>query len=207
MSLEIQTRAYAGEADLRAIVGLQDAARALNSQIDRFTFETLRDEYNEPGFDISRNLRLWEAGGILVMFADMWIDASDETLDGMLYYQIRPATEDEFMHRDALSWGEARLREAAAEGPEHSGLRPVLRVFCLDSQAERLRLWPELGLAADRYDFNMQRDLHAPIPAPAFPAGFELRPLAGAHKVEQWVICLTRRSSIPAAFIRRRLKM
>lgn len=68
--LTIQARAYAGEADIQAIVDLQAAARTIEPQLDPFTIDNLRDEYNEPAFDLKRDLRLWEAGGKLVMFAE-----------------------------------------------------------------------------------------------------------------------------------------
>lgn len=184
--LTIQTRAYTGDQDIHSIVALQAAVRALNPQVDLFTFEKLRDEYNEPAFDKSRDLRLWQEDNRLVMFADMWLKRAEDKLDGMLYYQVLPDAADEQLHREAIAWGETRLREAAAE---QGGLRPVLHVFGLDSETEKLRLWPELGFGVERYHFNMQRDLHEPIPEPALPDGFTLRPVAGLHEVGAWVDC------------------
>lgn len=185
--LTIHARPYAREADLEAIVELQNICRAVDPQDEVFTLQELRDEYAHPDMDMTRDLRLWEdADGTLLAFGEMWVPSTGDNGDGSLWFQIHPSARDTDLSAEIIAWGEARMREVAQQ---RNITKPLLRCSARDVQAERLALLQQHGFAVARYFFRMARDLAAPMPEAEWPQGFTLRHVAGEHEIPAWVEC------------------
>src|SRR5688500_3220097 len=117
-------RPYAGESDLQPIVDLLDAC----DQVDRFeewqSVDDLRLEMDEPGFDKTRDVRLWEDGeGHLAAAGFVYVPEEAEDLDGFLWFKVHPSARGGELEREIVAWGERRMREIGRE----RGKAPKLR--------------------------------------------------------------------------------
>lgn len=185
-------RSYGGETDLQAIADLLNACEVVD-QFDNWTsISELRQDFDEPGLDKARDIRLWEdAQGNLIGYSGMWIPPAGEALDGFLGFSVHPEARGGTLERQMIAWGEQRMREVASE----RGVSVKLRCGTRDDKSDRITLLESCGFTADRYFLRMARGLKAeaerslfqPIPEPKFPEGFALRQLQGEQDVEAWV--------------------
>jgi ribosomal protein S18 acetylase RimI-like enzyme len=80
-------------------------------------------------------------------------------------------------------WGEARLRQIAAEHPQ--GER-FFQSFVSEGEKGTIALLEKHGYQPVRYGFDMVRDLSEPFPEAPLPAGLEVRPVKPEHMRAIW---------------------
>lgn len=142
----------------------------------------LCSEFDDPTFDKSRDLGLWEdSAGRLIGFGQLWISESGDS-DGFLWYRIRPNLTDGEVERQIFAWGEMRMGEVARE----RNVSVKLRTNARESQTQQINFIESQGFTVERYFWTKARSLSLPIPEPQFPEGFTQRQVK-VEDLEAWV--------------------
>ncbi|HAX75494.1 MAG TPA: GNAT family N-acetyltransferase [Cyanobacteria bacterium UBA11372] len=182
--LTLTMRPYGGEKDLEAIAHLLNACAAFELRDDWTSVSELRLEFEDPLIDKQQDIRLWEdADGKLIGFAQMWIPPSGDNDDGFVWFNVHPEFGGDYLEKQAIAWGEQRMRQVAAL----RGVCARLRVRSRDDNRLRMALLESCGFTPDRYFLRMERSLVEPLGEPKFPEGFTLRQLQGEQESEPWV--------------------
>jgi mycothiol synthase len=179
-------RSFAGETDLEPIAHLLNTC-AVVDRLDRYhSVSDLRADYSEPGFDPSRDLRLWEdAKGQLIAIAQVWIPKTAllPEADGWLDLQVHPQHRHHGLEIDMIAWGEVRMQQVSQE----RGLPAKLYLTCREFRSDRIALYENCGYALGRRFLRMSRSLAEPIANPQFPQGFTLSHTQGVADAAAWV--------------------
>lgn len=171
--MRITARAYAGGADLDRMAALVYAHPA-----HAFHVADLPYRLSSPALETAANGQVWVAAdGALrgwAVYQPPW---------GTLDYAVHPAA-NAGLEREILAWGLARFQQLAQE----YGRALDYYVDAHEDDAARIALLEQHGFARDDYHVvHLGRSLADPIPPPEVPAGFTLRPLAGAGEVAAYV--------------------
>ncbi len=168
----VRKRPYTGAADKAAMLELAQATRGDNIHVIDLPYRLASWAFDDPA-----NVGLWEDGdGQLLAWAvlqtPLW------TLD----YVYSPPARDLGLGPAILTWATG---QAARVGQPHG--RPCWFVGVREDQAdrrgdlERAGFVDQADAAADPYSqVLMARPADAPLPGPALPNGFSIRPLAVA---------------------------
>ncbi len=159
--------------DLRRIAAFVRARPSARRQVVDLPYRLASPAVQDPA-----NRRLWTDGhGAVHAYAlaqtPMW------TLD----YALAPRWAGAELEREVLAWGVARWRAIAA-----SGGPGMIFVDVPVGDTDRQALLGALGFARHAwYQMRLSQPLPAAIPPGEIPAGFTIRPLAGAAEVEGYV--------------------
>ena len=177
--MSIIQREFSGEADLQAMAALAQASPADNLHVIDLPYR-----FSSWALDDADNVGLWvNAEGQLqawaVMQTPFW------TIDYARHPDAGPN-----LHQHVLAWADRR----AAHMLNTSYGRPQWFVMVLANQTERIRDLEQAGFASQA-DVGqdswskvwMRRPAQTPIVDYTLPAGFTIRPLAGASEVEAYV--------------------
>ncbi|KPV50256.1 hypothetical protein SE17_28035 [Kouleothrix aurantiaca] len=180
----LTVRPYAGEDDLPAITALLNHCDAVDRLDDNYAIDDLRLEFADPRIDTAKDLRLWEdADGALLAFGQVWMDSSDDEVEGGLYWRVAPSARGSGIEDDILAWVTDRvLRQAQAEAK-----KARLNCGTRTEYAYGHTLPQHAGMAVVRHYFQMRRPLDTPIEPAVLPAGFTLRHVASDADVAGWV--------------------
>jgi mycothiol synthase len=180
----IQSRPYAGEQDLQPLVDLTNRCEEHDRVDWGITLNDLRWEIEAPGVDPQRDLRLWEdARGRPVALGQLHVLPTEHAIDIFFWFCVEPELRGVELEDALFAWG----RERAGEIERERG-RPVdFAMGARSTDGWRTAVIARQGLRPDRYFLRMVRPLDQPIADPVVPAGFQLRTLAGAQEVPQWV--------------------
>jgi len=184
LSTNIIMRSYAGEADLPAIAHLLNACEAVD-QLDAGTsVEELRQEFADPDWDLSRDLRLWQdETNHLLGFGAVWVLPPGGNDSGFLWFNIQPDVRGTELEAQILAWSEQRMHEVAHD----RGVSVNLRASARAGHHYRVSLLERHGFVSDRYFYRMMRPLAEPIPEAQFLVGFSVRQVDGDRDAEAWV--------------------
>ena len=171
------TRPYAGEADLPAVLELLLACRETDT-IDMWPpLVELRLRLKKPLADLEQMTRLWEA-------ADCGLAGFALLIDGnYLLALVHPtAPESAGLQEEILLWARSQVVTLSAGAPA------VLSAAVREDEAGRIGLLERYGfLRQDWQTWRMVRPLDGPLPPPELPPGFSTRTLAGEQEVEAYV--------------------
>lgn len=180
----LQARRYVGEADLESIVHFLNRCEAHDHLDEGTSPSELREEFSSPTFDTARDIRIWEDGdGAMVAFAQLWIPAAGEVVDGYVWFKVHPEHRDGTIESEIFAWGAERMREVGRERNVRVQLRSGVRI----TQTERVAVLEQHGFTVNRYFLRMARPLSEPIAEPKLPHGFTIRALAGTHEAAAWI--------------------
>ena len=90
------------------------------------------------------------------------------------------------VHPSARRQLEPRLIDWAA-GRAHAQGIDRLGALCRDDDTVGLEVLRSLGFATVETELRMTRELDTPIPEPSVPDGFNIRPLALPHELDEWL--------------------
>lgn len=183
LSTNIIMRPYAGEADLPAIADLLNACEAVDRLEAGTSVEELRQEFDDPDWDLSRDVRLWQEGTRLIGFGAVWVLPPGDNHSGFLWCNVHPTVRGSDLETQILAWSEQRMREVAHE----RGVCVNLRASARSTHHYRVSLLEQHGFAIERYFYRMTRSLSEPIPEAQFPAGFSVRHVDRDRDAEAWV--------------------
>jgi mycothiol synthase len=193
MSSILTVRPYSGEADLQPIADLLNLCEATDQEDSYYSATDLKLGYDEPGFDASQNVRLWEASDRSkpIAYADLWTspeaNAADQSFDGFLWFRVHPAYRWQGIEVEILAWAETRLKEIR-QGTEAVQALPV-RLFngCRDSQTDRVAFYEQYAFKYERCFLTMHRPLTDLISNPVLPEGFKIIQTRGVDDAAAWV--------------------
>ncbi|WP_413166535.1 GNAT family N-acetyltransferase [Capilliphycus salinus ALCB114379] len=172
------------DGDLGAIAELFNACETVDQTGIWETVERLEQALNTPSFNRAENLRLWEnSEGELVGYGSVWIDPSQDGIDGFLNFRVHPSVRNQGLEEEIISWGENRLKEATKDCNGTVKLYSGAR----SDRGDVITILQNLGFIAVRYFFRMKRSLAKPIDEPKFPEGFKLRIVEPEKDAMQWV--------------------
>lgn len=181
--MTITHRPFAGEADLEMIAELLKRCEAVDQLDEYSTADELRREFETPGFDIERGLRLWlDADQTLIGFGQLWID---NLTDGFLWFRVDPTARNGDLDHEIIAWAEGIMRE---EG-RRAGTQAELRCFRRVDQEAANAVLEQNGFTIARYWWKMARALGEPIPEPNFPDGITLRHVTSLDEAAAWTAC------------------
>lgn len=171
----ITAHPYRGETDLQPIADLLNICEAVDQAEEGISAEELREEFNEPGFDPARDLRLWEdSSGQLLGFAQIWRSQPDEPLDAFVWFRVHPQARGSSLGEQMLAWANGCAREHGTP----------LRAMAWDTETTQADLLARNRFQPIRYFLRMNRSLELPIPQPHLPAGFTIAD--GNHDPAEW---------------------
>ena len=170
---DIGSRPACGESDLGRMYDLTAASPG-----DALHLADLPWRLSSPAARTPERTRLWEdVGGRLVAWAVLQFPWH------CLDYEITPDARSEGLEAAVLGWATERLGVEAAD----RGQPLPFYVSAREDDAARIAAARRAGFAPDGWSYvHMARDLADPIPQPAPPEGFELRPLAGEGEAEAY---------------------
>lgn len=180
----VTLRPYAGEADLPAIADLINTCATYDQSESYSSVEWLRQEMCEPGFDTTRDLRLWHTSdGQLVAVGYLWIPPAGATHSASVSIVVLPEFRQGGIEAQIIAWAEQRMRELARD----RGVATVsLYAAAQTKHTDQIALLQQHGFTPERYFHRMARSLSEPIPAPQLPVGFSLHRVT-SHDAEAWV--------------------
>jgi len=169
-------QAYAGEADLQAMIDVLVRARPADRIADYPSIVDLQEFLTRP--EVQVNTSLWhDAQGRLVGFALV-----DEFND--LLFDVLPEATGQGLETQMIAWGVERIRQTRQ--PESEPL--TLDAGCREDDVERLALLEQHGFVRQPVDtMQFVRPLDGPIPDPQLPPGFSIRHVEGEHEIESLV--------------------
>ena len=172
-------RDYAGEADIPAIVEIQNAEHEADGIPERTSVGERGAEYRHTSeaFDARRDVTLAELDGRPVAFANReWVDFHTEDVRE---YRVGGAVHPEFRRRGVgtalLRENERRSRELAAI--HETDRRRVLGAFTGEQQTAARALLASAGYQELRWFFDMIRPTLDDVPDLPLPAELHLRPV------------------------------
>ncbi|HUG47567.1 MAG TPA: GNAT family N-acetyltransferase [Candidatus Limnocylindria bacterium] len=173
----LRLRAYAGEADIPAIVAIQNAENEADSIPERTSADERAAEYRHASdaFDVRRDVTIAELDDRPVAFANReWVDFHSGDLRE---YRVGGAVHPEFRRRGVgtalLRENERRSRELAAT--HETDRRPVLGASTGDQQTAARALLGEAGYRETRWFFDMIRPTLDDVPDLTLPGELQLR--------------------------------
>ena len=164
MMLEITVRAYAGEADLHALIDFLVKARARNPVQRWHVGDLIWRRFYSSLFDPTQNVQLW-------------LDEQGNMLGFGWFYPPNTAdlhSADPALFPQMIAWAQAWATEQ------------TLYIVTLDTNTAEIATLEAQGFAAEpAYGLHLRRRLDREIPRSILPAGFTVRPLAGDSEAEQ----------------------
>ncbi len=183
-ALTFRPDVYTCDSDLAAIAQLINTCRTADGLESRTSVKKLRENFADPLFEITHDLRLWrDRAGQLVAAASLWRLAPKEVVMGRLEFEIHPQVRGSGLEEAMIAWGEQRLQIVG----QNFSLPLVLHAGCRDSVLERRSLLTQFGFTPERYFFRLQRSLKTPIPSPQIPTGWQIRSVDPQRDGEAWV--------------------
>jgi len=168
MASEVTCRSHEGDADFRAMLELMARVRPAAFALD-YPAEVDIEEHLAAE-EIRAATRLWFEEGRLV--ARAYVDDGNNLL-----WEADPSRVSA-LGADIVAWGEARVRTPLEEGG-----RATLDAGCREDNRERLAFPEAHGFRpSGGCSVRMIRDLSEPIPTPAPPEGFAIRPAKGVEE-------------------------
>jgi mycothiol synthase len=175
----VVVRPYAGEADIPALVRIENRANEADGVPSRVTEGEMRAHYSRASdhFDPASDVLVAEVGGEPVAFTKVdWVDTWQEPLRE---YHVWGAVAPEWRRRgiggSLLAANEARARELSAS---HAVDRlRVLGTYTSERQVGAIVLVERAGYEPVRWFFDMERPTLDDIPDLPLPDGIEVRPV------------------------------
>ena len=135
--------------------------------------ESIRDEWQAPGADTARDIRLvFAPNGELVGHVEVWSNARP-FIHPKLWARLDPRYEDMGIGTWMISWAEERALRALEDEPTELRFAPQVGNFRQARKAKKL--FEDMGYQHIRSYYHMQIDMDAPAPEQQLPAGITLR--------------------------------
>lgn len=176
-------RPYAGETDLHRLVHLLNACEAVDQHEAYYSVDQLRLEMTEPGFDASRDLRLWEnSDGQVIAMGQVYMPTPvNAEIDSYVWFRVHPNYRADGLDAEILAWAERRVVEVANGKPVR------LSSSTRENYCNRSQVLTRCGFQLERNFLTMERSLLDPLPEPWFPDHFYCRPVVGKEEAAAWV--------------------
>lgn len=164
----------AGMEDLPEIHRLESKRSQRYMNLDGLSLERLTNEYQAPGFDPGKSVRLVEdQDGTLTALVEVW-DEADPPVHPFIWMTVDPDREGQGLEEYLLDWAETRSLETLSRvSPE---LRVAMRCHFLSQISLTAAAVKKAGFDLIRHGFRMRIDMDQMPPEPTWPEGIQLRP-------------------------------
>ncbi|MBU0495215.1 MAG: GNAT family N-acetyltransferase [Chloroflexi bacterium] len=163
------------EGDIPALVGLINAADAVDRQERATTIPELTERFRWPGFRPTEDIFLWEEDDRLVAYGFLRLGEGAETCEFYTYNTVHPNWRGRGIGRQVLE----RIIERCVERRRAEVTAPTVyvRATCGPDESERVALYESLGMTPARYFIQMVYEhVQGELPLLVVPAGIEFRP-------------------------------
>jgi ribosomal protein S18 acetylase RimI-like enzyme len=170
---EKYTGRMASMADLPQIHHLEEKKSLHYHGVPGFSLERLRNEYEIPGFDITKSVHLVEdKNGKLAGLVEVW-DESNPPVHPYVWFSVDPDLENQGLEDYLLAWGEGRsLQVLDRVDPE---LRVSIRSHSNQVVESSGKAKMAAGMKYIRHSFRMRIEMGEPPSAPVWPDGVTTR--------------------------------
>jgi GNAT superfamily N-acetyltransferase len=178
-------RGFGGEADFAHMAELINVCNRADKLDERTTAEEVRNNYTHlTNCDLDSDFLVAEIDGQMVGYSRVWWVEETDTGRIVAFHigVLHPDWRRKGFGSAMLAWNQQRLREKVAELDKPK----IFRGFFDESQPGDKALLQGDGYQAERFFFEMKRDLSEPIPEPQLPEGLEIRPVEEAHYRPIW---------------------
>ena len=164
----------AGMEDLPEIHRLESKRSQHYLNLAGLSLERLTNEYQAPGFDPGKSVRLIEdQDGTLIALVEVW-DESDPPVHPFIWMTVDPDREGQGLEEYLLEWAEIRSLDALSRvSPEN---RVAMRCHFLSQISSTVSAVERAGFSLIRHGFRMRIDMDQMPPEPTWPEGIQLRP-------------------------------
>lgn len=179
-------RHFRGERDYPGLMNAANAARAVDTQDWVMTLDDVAREYDHlVNSDPARDMIVAEVDGEIVGFTrGEWFVELSGVYRAWFLLTLAPAWRGHGIRRAMLHWVEARMRQVAADHPDHA--ERDFMTWVPPKGSDVAALLEEEGYKPVRHFFRMTRSLDEPIPDFPMPAGLEMRPVLPDHYRAIW---------------------
>ncbi len=164
----------ADECDLKDVLTLSNKVSQHYQGVRDITFDRLKNEWETPGFDPQKSIRLvFSPTQDLVGEVEVW-DLAQPPVHPWVWMTVDPDCSAAHGVRGfLLDWGEERSRESLPRvDPD---IRVSMRVSIYHENRDSAALLEERGFQCIRHFFQMRYKMEDPPPAPEWPEGISLR--------------------------------
>jgi len=159
--------------DLPQIHHLEEKKSLHYHNVPGFSIERLRNEYEIPGFDVTKSVHLVEdLEGNLAGYVEVW-DESNPPVHPYVWFSVDPDLENQGLEEYLLVWAEERSFQVLDR------VDPELRIAIRSHSDHAVESTRTAKLAAGmkyiRHSFRMRIEMSEPPPAPIWPDGITLR--------------------------------
>lgn len=163
----------AGMEDMPEIHRLESKKSQHYLNLDGLSLERLTNEYQTPGFDPEKSVRLIEdQDGTLIALVEVW-DEADPPVHPFIWLTVDPDYEGQGLEAYLLEWAEVRSLETLSR--VSPGLRVAMRCHFLSQINATAAAVGQAGFILIRHGFRMRIDMDEMPPEPNWPEGIQLR--------------------------------
>lgn len=159
--------------DVPALVDIVNAIFAHRGQDRRTTEQNMRNDLQEPDFDITHSTRIVHTNeGQAVGYAIVY-DTGKPPISNWLSVEVHPDYVDTVVGEHLMAWGLVRAQEAIVRCPDDA--RVIVRAGTLVGYTPDERLYEKMGMSLVRYFFRMLISMEEAPPTPVMPEGMSIR--------------------------------
>jgi len=141
--------------------------------VDLVDPELVRNDWQEPNFDMERSTRMvFAPDGTLAGALEVW-DTSTPPVHPWIWFRVHPDYTDSGLDDALLDWGEARATQALERVPE--GIRFAPRTGFPAQFTRYKELVESRGYKYDRSFYRMETEFDTPPEMPPMPQGITIR--------------------------------
>ena len=159
--------------DLPRIHHLEEKKSLHYHDVPGFSLERLRNEYEIPGFDITKSVHLVEdRSGKLAGLVEVW-DESNPPVHPYVWFSVDPDLENQGLEDYLLAWAEERSHQVLDR------VDPEFRVSIRSSADQAVKSSGKAiqaaGMKHIRHYFRMRIEMSEAPPSPVWPDGITMR--------------------------------
>jgi mycothiol synthase len=158
--------------DLPEAVAMFNLTSRETSGKDEFDLEEYRNEWEDPSIDLAADTRVAQTpDGKIVGCIEFWNMAP--YVHCWIWARVHPEFRGQGIGTALMGWAEDRARVALDRAP--AGTRVYMSCASVSTHQPTIDLLAARGFRAVRHSLTMERELDAPVPAPAWPEGIGVR--------------------------------
>lgn len=179
-------RGFQGDEDFSKMLAVIDGSKDADGIERSDTLEDITNNYKHlTDCDPYTDMLFAEVNGELIAYnRAFWYQEENGPRIYTVFGFLLPEWRHKGIGTAMLKWGEARLREIAAEHPQNG--ERFFQSWVSESETGTIALLESQGYRPVRYGFEMVRDLSEPFPEAPLPEDLEVSPVKPEHMRAIW---------------------